>query len=51
MRDRTEKCGFPIAPVEDYTRNKEIKKFAGEFEITKENLPEVTTTFVLTPTK
>ena len=51
MHFKTDKCGFPIAPVEDYTKNKEIKKLAGEFEITKEDLPEVTTTFVLTPTK
>jgi L-ascorbate metabolism protein UlaG (beta-lactamase superfamily) len=51
MHFKTDKCGFPIAPVENYTKNKEIKQLAGEFEITKENLPEVTTTFVLTPTK
>lgn len=51
MHFKTDKCGFPIAPVENYTRNKEIKKLAGEFEITKQTLPEITTTFVLTPVK
>lgn len=51
MHFKTDKCGFPIAPVEDYIKNREAKKLDGEFEITKENLPEGTTTFVLTPTK
>jgi L-ascorbate metabolism protein UlaG (beta-lactamase superfamily) len=51
MHYKTDKCGFPIASVEDYLINKEAKKLSGEFEITKETLPEETTTFVLTPTK
>ena len=51
MHFKTGKCGFPIAPVEDYTKNKETRKLDGEFEITKETLPERTTTFVLMPTK
>jgi L-ascorbate metabolism protein UlaG (beta-lactamase superfamily) len=51
MHFKTDKCGFPIAPVEDFIKNKEVKKIAAEFEIKKENLPEKTTTYVLTPTK
>lgn len=51
MHFKTDKCGFPIAPVDDYTRNKAVKKFDGEFEISKEQLPDKMTTYVLTPTK
>ena len=51
MHFKTDKCGFPIAPIDDYIRNKDVKKFDGEFEINKEQLPDKTTTYVLTPTK
>jgi len=51
MHFKTDKCGFPIAPVDDYITNKDIKKCDGEFEITKEQLPSKMTTYVLTPTK
>jgi L-ascorbate metabolism protein UlaG (beta-lactamase superfamily) len=51
MHFKTGKCGFPIAAVEEYTKNKEVRKLDGEFEITRETLPERTTTFVLMPTK
>lgn len=51
MHYKTEKCGFPIAAVDDYTKNKDVKKIDGEFEIGKENLPDTVTTYVLTPTK
>jgi len=51
MHFKTDKCDFPIAPVDDYTRNKDVKKCDGEFEIRKEKLPETMMTYVLTPTK
>jgi len=51
MHFKTDKCGFPIAPIDDYIRDKDVKKFDGEFEINKEQLPDKTTTYVLTPTK
>ena len=51
MHYKTEKCGFPIASVDEYTKNKAVKKTDGEFEVTKENLPGTMTTYVLTPIK
>jgi L-ascorbate metabolism protein UlaG (beta-lactamase superfamily) len=51
MHFKTEGCGFPIAPVDDYIKNKEVKKCDGEFEISKENLPDKMMTYVLNPTK
>jgi len=51
MHFKTNKCAFPIAPVEDFTSNKEVKKVDGEVEIRRENLPEETAIYVLTPTK
>jgi len=51
MHFKTDKCGFPIAPVEDFTKNKEVEKIDGEVEIKKENLPTKTTIYVLIPTK
>lgn len=51
MHFKTDKCGFPIAPVEDFIKNKEIKKVDGEIEIKKETLPVKTTIYVLAPTK
>lgn len=51
MHFKTEKCGFPIAPLEDFTKGKEAKEQNGEVEITKENLPSTTAIFVLHPTK
>ena len=51
MHFKTDKCGLQIAPVENFTKNKNVKKLDGEFEIEKENLPDKTTIYVLTPTK
>jgi L-ascorbate metabolism protein UlaG (beta-lactamase superfamily) len=51
MHFKTEKCGFPIASVDDFIKNKDVKKFDGEFEISKEKLPEKTAIYVLKPTK
>jgi L-ascorbate metabolism protein UlaG (beta-lactamase superfamily) len=51
MHFKTDKCGFPIAPVDDYIRNKDVKQCDGECEINKDQLPDKMTTYVLTPTK
>ncbi|UCG92556.1 MAG: MBL fold metallo-hydrolase [candidate division WOR-3 bacterium] len=51
MHFKTDKCGFPIAAVEDFTKEKDVKKIDGELEIKKETLPSQTTIYVLTPTK
>jgi L-ascorbate metabolism protein UlaG (beta-lactamase superfamily) len=51
MHFKTDKCGFPIAPVDDFIEGKEVTKVAGEVTIKKENLPKKTTIYVLEPTK
>lgn len=51
MHFKTSKCGFPIAPVDDFTRNKAYKKVDGEIAIEKGGLPPNPTIYVLTPTK
>lgn len=51
MHFKTEKCGFPIAPLENFTKDKEFKKQNGEVEISTENLPSTTAIYVLHPTK
>lgn len=51
MHFKTDKCAFPIAPIDDYIRNKDVKKCDGEFEINKDQLPDKMKTYVLTPTK
>lgn len=51
MHFKTSKCEFPIAPVEDFIRNKEVKKVDGELEVKKESLPSNSVIYVLTPTK
>jgi len=51
MHYKTAKCGFPIAPVDDFIKGKEVKKIDGELEITSSTLPESTTVYVLKPTK
>lgn len=42
MHFKTEKCSFPITPVEEFTRDKKNVKFAGSSEIvfTKDTLPK-----------
>ncbi len=42
MHYRTEKCGFPISTVDEFTRGKKNVKVPGksELEITRESLPE-----------
>jgi L-ascorbate metabolism protein UlaG (beta-lactamase superfamily) len=51
MHFKTDKCGFPIAAVDDFTRGKAVKKIDGEVEINKGTLPDKTTIYVLKPTK
>ncbi len=51
MHFKTDKCGFPIAPVEDFTKGKDIKKVEGELEVNKQNLPPAARIYVLAPTK
>ncbi len=51
MHYKTSKCEFPIAPIEDFIRNKEVKEIPGELEIRAEELPAITAIYVLTPTK
>jgi L-ascorbate metabolism protein UlaG (beta-lactamase superfamily) len=51
MHFKTEKCGFPIASVEDYTKNKSVEKFEGTVDIRKDNLPDKQMIYVFTPIK
>lgn len=51
MHYKTEKCGFPIAPLESFVQNKEIKKCEGEVEICKGTLPTSMSIYVLAPVK
>ncbi|MEO0142689.1 MAG: MBL fold metallo-hydrolase [candidate division WOR-3 bacterium] len=51
MHFKTAKCDFPIAPVEDFIKNKKVKRFDGEVEIKRENLPAQSEIYVLKPTK
>ena len=50
MHFRTEKCGFPIAPVEDFLKGKPRVKQPGTSEVTfdKSSLPQQTEILVLT---
>lgn len=51
MHFRTDKCGFPIAPVEEYSMSKDVKRVDREYEITKDTLPDRTTFVILKPSK
>ncbi|MGQ9464482.1 MAG: MBL fold metallo-hydrolase [bacterium] len=51
MHFKTAKCDFPIAPVDDFIKNKEVKRVEGELEIKKVDLPSNKVIYVLTPTK
>ncbi|UCG29391.1 MAG: MBL fold metallo-hydrolase [candidate division WOR-3 bacterium] len=51
MHFKTDKCGFPIAAVDDYIMNKDVKKFDDAIEIRKEDLPDKTIIYLLTPVK
>ena len=49
MHYKTEKCGFPIAPVEEFVKNRDNVRFLekSEMEISKESLPPKPETIVL----
>ena len=51
MHYKTEKCGFPIAPVEEFTRGRERVRTTGvpEIEVSKETLPGEPEIIVLAP--
>lgn len=51
MHFKTAKCDFPIAPVDDFIKNKEVKRVEGELEIKKADLPSNTVIYVLNPAK
>ncbi|MEO0185674.1 MAG: MBL fold metallo-hydrolase [candidate division WOR-3 bacterium] len=51
MHFKTSKCDFPISAVDDFTEGKEIKRFEGEIELKKEDLPLKMVIYVLSPTK
>ena len=51
MHFKTDKCGFPIATIDDFTKNKEVKKITGELSIKKDALPDTTIIYHLEPTK
>ena len=51
MHFKTDKCGFPIAAIDDFTKDKDFKKPDGELVISKDNLPEKTTIYFLEPSK
>lgn len=51
MHFKTSKCGFPIAPVEEFVKDKEVNKVDGEVEIKKDTFPDNTVIYVLNATK
>ena len=51
MHFKTDKCGFPIAPVDEYIGSRDVQRVEGEFEISKETLPESTSIIVLSSAK
>ncbi len=51
MHYKTSKCEFPIAPIEDFIKNKEVKEIPGELEMKAKDLPAMTAIYVLAPVK
>jgi len=51
MHFKTDKCGFPIAPIDDYIKNKDVQRIQGDFEIARDSIPSNITIVVLEPTK
>ena len=51
MHFKTDKCGFPIAAIDDFTKDKDFKKADSELVISKNDLPEKTTIYFLKPSK
>ena len=51
MHFKTDKCGFPIASVDEYIGNKHVQKCEGDCDLSKDTLPIETSIYVMTPTK
>jgi L-ascorbate metabolism protein UlaG (beta-lactamase superfamily) len=51
MHFKTDKCGFPIATIDDFIKDKDIKKTDGELVISKNELPDKRTIYFLKPNK
>jgi L-ascorbate metabolism protein UlaG (beta-lactamase superfamily) len=51
MHYKTGKCDFPIAEVDDFIKNKDVRKVDGEFELKKADLPSKPTIYCLNPAK
>lgn len=50
MHYQTDRCFFPIAPVDSFVKNRAFKNFDGLIDINPAELPETTTCYVLKPT-
>ncbi len=51
MHFKTDKCGFPIAPVQEFITGKDVRKAGTELELKKDTLPGNTMVYVLDPSK
>ncbi|HEX7318938.1 MAG TPA: MBL fold metallo-hydrolase [bacterium] len=51
MHYKTDKCGFPIAPVDDFITGRDVVSIDKELKIDHSRLPESMTVYVLKPTK
>jgi len=51
MHFKTDKCGFPIASVEDFIKGKDVQRSDSDLELKKDTLPTDTTIYVLNPSK
>lgn len=51
MHYKTDKCSFPILPVEDFLKNKKYDHIKGDLEIDKDRLPDSTAIYLLDHTK
>lgn len=49
MHFKTGKCGFPIAPVEEFIKGKDVRKTDSELELKKDELPVDIAVYVLSP--
>jgi L-ascorbate metabolism protein UlaG (beta-lactamase superfamily) len=51
MHFKTDKCGFPIATIDEFTKDKDFKEIEDELVISKEELPDTTAIYYLKPSK
>jgi L-ascorbate metabolism protein UlaG (beta-lactamase superfamily) len=51
MHYKTDKCTFPILPVDDFLPDKKYEHVTGDFEIKKDQLPDSTVIYLLDHTK